>query len=118
MRYRDIGSSGLKTSVVGLGTWVTGGWQWGGEAPQHLEHHEPSTQAATPLGQGWRRADLDQPLDLLVRNPDRSTETHVADGSICYPSSNGVPTQAQLGGRLPHGSKALSHCLPSFQVLQ
>ncbi|MCH9023331.1 MAG: aldo/keto reductase [Planctomycetes bacterium] len=30
MRYRDLGSSGLKTSVVGLGTWVTGGWQWGG----------------------------------------------------------------------------------------
>ncbi len=30
MRYRMIGLSGIKCSVVGLGTWGTGGWMWGG----------------------------------------------------------------------------------------
>ena len=30
MLYRTIGRSGIKASVVGMGTWVTGGWMWGG----------------------------------------------------------------------------------------
>jgi methylglyoxal reductase len=33
MRYRALGSSGIEASVVGLGTWVTGGGEWwGGQA--------------------------------------------------------------------------------------
>lgn len=30
MRYREIGRSGLKASIVGLGAWAIGGWMWGG----------------------------------------------------------------------------------------
>lgn len=30
MKYRNIGLSGVKASVVGLGTWAIGGWSWGG----------------------------------------------------------------------------------------
>ncbi len=30
MEYRELGSTGLKPSVIGLGTWVMGGWMWGG----------------------------------------------------------------------------------------
>ncbi len=30
MEYRIIGRSGLKASVIGLGTWAIGGWKWGG----------------------------------------------------------------------------------------
>jgi methylglyoxal reductase len=30
MQYREIGQSGIKASVVGLGTWAIGGWMWGG----------------------------------------------------------------------------------------
>lgn len=30
MRKRTLGGSGIEASVVGLGTWVTGGWMWGG----------------------------------------------------------------------------------------
>ena len=30
MRYRPLGQSGIEASVVGLGTWVMGGWAWGG----------------------------------------------------------------------------------------
>ncbi|MFW6303612.1 MAG: aldo/keto reductase [Candidatus Sumerlaeota bacterium] len=30
MQYREIGNSGIKASVVALGTWAIGGWAWGG----------------------------------------------------------------------------------------
>jgi aryl-alcohol dehydrogenase-like predicted oxidoreductase len=30
MQYRELGSSGIKASVVGLGTFAIGGWFWGG----------------------------------------------------------------------------------------
>jgi aryl-alcohol dehydrogenase-like predicted oxidoreductase len=30
MEQIAIGTSGLKTSRVGLGTWAIGGWMWGG----------------------------------------------------------------------------------------
>ncbi len=30
MKMRPLGSSGIETSVVGLGTWAIGGWMWGG----------------------------------------------------------------------------------------
>ncbi|MEC9342617.1 MAG: aldo/keto reductase, partial [Pseudomonadota bacterium] len=30
VRVREIGSSGIEASVVGLGTWAIGGWMWGG----------------------------------------------------------------------------------------
>lgn len=30
MQTREIGKSGIQASVIGLGTWVMGGWRWGG----------------------------------------------------------------------------------------
>ncbi|MGE5381581.1 MAG: aldo/keto reductase [Methylocystaceae bacterium] len=30
MQYREIGKSGIKASVVAIGTWQMGGWRWGG----------------------------------------------------------------------------------------
>lgn len=30
IRTRQLGSSGIQASVVGLGTWAIGGWMWGG----------------------------------------------------------------------------------------
>lgn len=30
MRFIQLGSSGIEVSVIGLGTWVMGGWFWGG----------------------------------------------------------------------------------------
>jgi len=37
MKYRDLGKSGMKASVVGLGTWVTGGGAWWGASPDDKE---------------------------------------------------------------------------------
>ena len=30
MLVREIGSSGIEASAIGLGTWAIGGWMWGG----------------------------------------------------------------------------------------
>jgi len=30
MQFRKLGSSGIDTSIIGLGTWAMGGWMWGG----------------------------------------------------------------------------------------
>ncbi|MCL2349417.1 MAG: aldo/keto reductase, partial [Planctomycetaceae bacterium] len=30
MQYRTLGTTEIKTSVVGLGAWAIGGWMWGG----------------------------------------------------------------------------------------
>ena len=37
MQYRPLGESGIQASVVGLGTWVTGGGSWWGEDPDDGE---------------------------------------------------------------------------------
>lgn len=34
MMQREIGSSGLRASAIGLGTWAIGGWMWGGTDEQ------------------------------------------------------------------------------------
>lgn len=34
MRYRPLGQSGIKASVVALGAWAIGGWPWGGTDEQ------------------------------------------------------------------------------------
>ncbi|MBI4581765.1 MAG: aldo/keto reductase, partial [Planctomycetes bacterium] len=37
MRYQRLGNTGMSASVVGLGTWVTGGGTWWGGDPDHGE---------------------------------------------------------------------------------
>ncbi len=37
MRYRPLGKSGMEASVVGLGTWVTGGGEFWGQRPDDRE---------------------------------------------------------------------------------
>lgn len=37
MQYRTLGNSGIEASVVGMGTWVTGGGAWWGPQPDNSE---------------------------------------------------------------------------------
>jgi methylglyoxal reductase len=47
---RDIGSSGVKASAVGLGTWAIGGWMWGGtDEAQSIAAIQASLDAGVTL---------------------------------------------------------------------
>ncbi|MFQ3228772.1 MAG: methylglyoxal reductase [Reinekea sp.] len=38
MNFRELGKSGLDTSVIGVGTWAMGGWMWGGTDEEKSIH--------------------------------------------------------------------------------
>lgn len=47
---RDIGSSGVRASAVGLGTWAIGGWMWGGtDEAQSIAAIQASLDAGVTL---------------------------------------------------------------------
>ena len=49
MLTREIGSSGIEASAVGLGTWAIGGWMWGGTDEAAVDRRDPglaSTRAS------------------------------------------------------------------------
>lgn len=48
--YREIGTSGVKASAVGLGTWAIGGWMWGGtDEKQSIAAIQASLDAGVTL---------------------------------------------------------------------
>ncbi|MEO7192088.1 MAG: aldo/keto reductase [Vicinamibacterales bacterium] len=50
MQRRQLGTSGLEISTIGLGTWAVGGWMWGGQDDQaSLE----AIHAAVDHGVNW-----------------------------------------------------------------
>ena len=55
MEIRELGSSGIRASSVGLGTWAIGGWMWGGT-------HEEDSIAAI-------RASIDAGVTLIDTAP-------------------------------------------------
>ncbi len=50
MQQRDLGTSGLRISVIGLGTWAVGGWMWGG---QEDRDSRAAIEAAVDHGVNW-----------------------------------------------------------------
>jgi aryl-alcohol dehydrogenase-like predicted oxidoreductase len=50
MQRRQLGSSGLEISTIGLGTWAIGGWMWGG---QDDAQSIAAIQAAVDHGVNW-----------------------------------------------------------------
>ena len=50
MRHRDLGTSGLRIAVVGLGTWAVGGWMWGGQEDGESRR---AIEAALDHGVNW-----------------------------------------------------------------
>lgn len=50
MKYRELGFSGIKASVVGLGAWAIGGWMWGGtEEKESIETIKAALDAGINL---------------------------------------------------------------------
>ena len=50
MRYRDLGSSGIRASILGQGTFAIGGWFWGGtDEKQSIEAIHASLDAGVTL---------------------------------------------------------------------
>ena len=51
MIYRNLGNSGFEASVIALGTWVMGGWMWGGaEEQESINAIHASLDAGVNLG--------------------------------------------------------------------
>lgn len=50
MQQRELGSSGLYISTIGLGSWAIGGWMWG---PQDDAASEAAIHAAIDHGVNW-----------------------------------------------------------------
>src|SRR5688572_28741808 len=50
MQRRELGTSGLDISTIGLGTWAIGGWMWGG---QDDTASEKAIHAAVDHGVNW-----------------------------------------------------------------
>ena len=50
MITRELGTSGIQTSVIGLGTWVMGGWMWGGaDERKSIETIQASIESGVSL---------------------------------------------------------------------
>src|SRR6188768_387829 len=50
MQQRELGTSGLQISTIGLGSWAIGGWMWGG---QDDAASEAAIHAALDHGVNW-----------------------------------------------------------------
>ena len=50
MQQRELGTSGLRISTIGLGSWAIGGWMWG---PQDDAASEAAIHAAVDHGVNW-----------------------------------------------------------------
>jgi len=50
MLHRELGTSGLRISVIGLGTWAVGGWMWGG---QDDRDSRAAIETALDYGVNW-----------------------------------------------------------------
>ncbi|HVJ45966.1 MAG TPA: aldo/keto reductase, partial [Luteolibacter sp.] len=50
MQQRALGSSGFEISTIGIGTWATGGWMWGG---QDDDASVQAIHAAVDHGVNW-----------------------------------------------------------------
>jgi aryl-alcohol dehydrogenase-like predicted oxidoreductase len=91
MRQRDLGRSGLRISLVGLGTWAVGGWMWGGQDDREsraaiaaaLDHGVNWIDTAPIYGSGRSEAVVGEVLRALPasRRPLVFTKFGLGDNS-------------------------------------
>ena len=49
MLTREIGTSGIRASAIGLGTWAIGGWMWGGTDEARVDRRDPGVRSTPAL---------------------------------------------------------------------
>ena len=109
MQFRTLGPSGLKLSVMGLGTWAIGGGEWKfGWGDQDEASAVKAIVRAVELGINW--------IDTAAVYGEGRSEEHVAKAMALIPPAD-RPLIATKCGRVPKGNGEIGCCLRRDSVL-
>ena len=109
MQFRTLGPSGLKLSVVGLGTWAIGGGEWKfGWGDQDEVSAVKAIVRAVELGINW--------IDTAAVYGEGRSEEHVAKAMASIPKAD-RPLIATKCGRVPKGNGEIGCCLKRESVI-
>lgn len=114
MQHRDLGTSGLRISVIGLGTWALGGWMWGG---QDDGESRKAIDAALDHGVNW--------IDTAPVYGSGRSEQVVGDALRSIPASRrplvftkfGVGDRAETSVKSATRDQVLAECDVSLRRL-
>jgi len=109
MQFRTLGSSGLKFSVIGLGTWAIGGGDWKfGWGDQDAQCAIDAIVRAVELGINW--------IDTAAIYGEGRSEILVARALAAIPMAN-RPLIATKCGRVAIGDGEIGKCLRRDSVI-
>ncbi len=109
MQYRTLGSSGLKLSVIGLGTWAIGGGDWKfGWGDQDEQESIDTIVRAVELGINW--------IDTAAIYGEGRSEIMVAKALQQIPRET-RPLIATKCGRVALGNGEIGKCLRRDSVI-
>ena len=114
MQRRELGTSGLEISTIGLGTWAIGGWMWGG---QDDAASEKAIHAAVDHGVNW--------IDTAPIYGAGHSETVVGRALKALPSSRrplvftkfGVGADTSVNARAAGRADVVAECDASLRRL-
>ncbi len=110
MQYRSLGSSGLKLSVIGLGTWAIGGGDWKfGWGDQDEQEAIDTIVKAVELGINW--------IDTAAIYGEGRSEVLVAKAMQQIPVSE-RPLLATKCGRVALGNGEIGKCLRRDSIIR
>ncbi len=110
MITREIGTSGIKASAVGLGTWAIGGWMWGGtEEAQSvnaiqaaIDHGVSLIDTAPAYGMGKSEELVGQAIqgrrDKVILSTKCGLVWHTSEGNHFFDQA-GKPVHRYLGAQ-------------------
>lgn len=109
MQYRTLGPSGLKISVIGLGTWAIGGGDWKfGWGDQDESSAIAAIVRAVELGINW--------IDTAAIYGEGRSEVLVAKAMESIPATD-RPLIATKCGRVAMGNGEIGKCLKRESVI-
>ena len=109
MQFRTLGSSGLKISVIGLGTWAIGGGDWKfGWGDQDESEAIGAIVRAVELGVNW--------IDTAAIYGEGRSEVLVAKALEAIPKAD-RPIVATKCGRVALGNGEIGKCLKRESVI-